>query len=318
VTRKRTLALLCCVGLGALALISAGQAPAAYPGANGKLVFTSVQDNQTRHIFVTARGGAQDLTGAGSSAAEAQPEFSPNGKKIVFTRAAHGLPNTEIFVMSANGKHRKQLTDTPTGNSDPTWSPSGKQIAFVSARARGEVPDVYVMNADGSHVKRITHNPAAESDLAWSPTGKRIAFVSVPAGGGDRDIYSMTPSGKKVRNLTNDPTSYDLQPDWSPNGKQIVFQGAHHATGSVGADLWIMNANGSGVHELDHENNGYSDGGYPAWSPDGSTIAFGANNGSGYYHVWSVPAGGGQNSEVVTNDQSGNPLDQELDWQPRP
>jgi hypothetical protein len=84
-------------------------------------------------------------------------------------------------------------------------------------------------------------------------------------------------------------------------------------------DLWIMNVDGSAQHELFHENNKYSDGAYPAWSPDGTTIAFTANNGSGYYHVWSVPASGGQNTELVTNKvPGGNPVDQEVDWAPAP
>ena len=307
--------MLSCAGLGALALAGAGQAPAAYPGQNGKLLFTSTQDGGARHIFVTTAGGIQDLTGATSTATEIQPEFSPNGRQIVFTRGAQGLPNTEIFVMSSSGKHRKALTKTPQGNGDATWSPDGKEIAFTSDR--GKFPDVYVMHADGTHVTPITHNADREGDLVWSPTGKRIAYVRTPATGGDKDIYSMSPKGTHVKDLTNDPNHFDLQPDWSPDGKQIVFSGPLQQGVSVGGDLWIMNADGSGVHALYHENNHYSDGAYPAWSPDGTTIAFAANNGSGYYHVWSVPAGGGQNTEVVAN-KVGNPLDNEVDWQPRP
>ncbi len=84
-------------------------------------------------------------------------------------------------------------------------------------------------------------------------------------------------------------------------------------------DLWIMNADGGGRHALVHENNKYSDGAYPAWSPDGTTIAFTANNGSGYYHVWSIPVSGGQNTELITNRVlGGNPVDQQVDWQPTP
>jgi hypothetical protein len=84
-------------------------------------------------------------------------------------------------------------------------------------------------------------------------------------------------------------------------------------------DLWIMNTDGSGQQELHHENNKYSDGAYPAWSPDGTSIAFTANNGSGYYHIWSVAASGGQNSELITNKvPGGNPADQEVDWAPAP
>jgi Tol biopolymer transport system component len=300
----------------ATTLALAGAASAAYPGANGEVAFTSTQDGGARHIYVQTASGITDLTGASSAAIETQPKFSPDGRELAFTRAGQGLPNTEIFVMSAGGALRTQLTNTPQGNSDPTWSPDGTQLAFVSERT-GQVPQIFVMRADGTGVRQITNDPSGKSELAWSPKGDRIAFVRVPVGGGDRDIYSIKTDGSGLTDLTNDPNNYDVDPAWSPDGTRIAFTGAHHAKGSVGADLWIMNADGSGVQSLEHENNGYSDGAFPAWSPDGSTIAFAANNGSGYYHLWSVPVGGGENAELVTNRvPGGNPLDQEVDWQP--
>lgn len=292
----------------------AAPAAASYPGRNGALAFTSTQDG-ARHIFET---GLSDLTGASPNVYETQPRFSPDGREIVFTRQAPGLPNSEIFVMAANGTGRTELTSTPQGNGYPTWSPDGTRIAFVSYRDR-EMPNIFVMRSDGTGVVQITHDATGKSELAWSPRGDRIVFVHTPAGGGDREIYSIRPDGTGLTDLTNDPLSDEVDPAFSPDGSQIVYSGPHHAHGSVGGDLWIMDANGSGAHELDHETNGYSDGAFPAWSPDGGTIAFAANNGSGFYHVWSVPAGGGENSPLVSNRiAGGNPLDQELDWQPLP
>lgn len=298
---------------GAIALLASGSAPAAYPGVNGRLLFTSTQHG-ARHIFVTTRAGIEDLTGARSPLSETQPEYSPSGRKIAFTRWGTRFPNGQVFVMRADGTHRQELTDTPTGNADATWSPNGRRIAFVSDRRRE--PDIYVMKADGSHVRRITHNRAAETALAWSPTGRAIAFVREPAGGGDRDIYSMRPDGSHLTNLTNDPLDFELNPDYSPNGREIVYDGPIHPSGSVGGDLWIMTSRGQNTRPLDHETNGYSDGGYAAWSPNGKRIAFAANDGSGYEHVWSVPASGGENTAAVTNNETGNPQDAEIDWQP--
>lgn len=309
-------ATLLAAAVGTLALIGAAPAPAAYPGGNGKLLFTSTMDGGVRHIFIKSTTGLKDLTGVNSSAAETQPQFSPNGQRIVFTRLTNGLPNDEIFVMNANGTGRTALTHTSTGNTNATWSPDGKRIAFVSQRAR-VAGDIYVMNANGTNVHRVTNDNWSESDLNWSPTG-RIAFTRVPPGGGDRDIWSITPSGTGLMNLTNDSSHDEDQPNYSPDGKKIVYAGPGHPTGSVGGDLWIMSANGAYSHPLQHESNGYSDGNYPAWSPNGQMIAFVANNGTGHPGVWKVPATGGQNVEVVDNNAHGNSLDQEVDWQPIP
>jgi Tol biopolymer transport system component len=297
-------------------LLAPCAASAAYPGANGEIAFTSTQDGGARHIFVATAAGLRDLTGASSSAFETQPKFSPDGREIAFTRQGPGLPNTEIFVMGTDGAGRTEITRTPQGNSDPTWSPDGTHIAFVSER-ENEVPQIFIMRSDGTDVRQITHDRAGKSQLAWSPSGDRIAFTRAPAGEDDQEIDSIRTDGSGLTDLTNDPTSPDLEPAWSPDGTRLVYSGPAHKNESVGMDLWIMNADGSDQHELFHENNGYSDGAYPAWSPDGTTIAFAANNGSGYYHLWSTSASGGQNSELVANaSPAGNPNDEEVDWQP--
>ena len=312
---RRALSAALLLSAAALALPSA--VAAAYPGSNGEIAFTSTQDGGARHIFAAA-AGLVDLTGASTSAADTQPKFSPDGRELLFTSLAPGLPNAEIFVMGDNGTQRTQLTRTPTGNGDATWSPDGTEIAFVSERDN-EVPNIFIMRSDGTEVRQITHDTAGKSELAWSPTGDRIAFVRVPAGGGDREIYSVKPNGSGLTDLSNDPTNFDLDPAWSPDGTRLAYSGPLQPGESVGMDLWIMNADGSGQHALMHENNKYSDGAYPAWSPDGTTIAFTANNGTGYYHVWSIPVAGGQNAELITNKlPGGNPVDQQVDWQPAP
>jgi Tol biopolymer transport system component len=147
---RRALTIATLLSAGALAL--PGAAAAAYPGANGELAFTSTQDGGARHIFVDSAADIVDLTGASSSASELQPKFSPDGREILFTRyAPPGLSNSQVFVMSANGTQRTQLTNTPTGNSDATWSPDGTEIAFVSARD-SEGPNIFTMRSDGTGV----------------------------------------------------------------------------------------------------------------------------------------------------------------------
>src|SRR4051794_4903458 len=86
--------------LAAAALLVLGgpaPAPAAYPGANGLVAFTSTQSG-ARHIFVSGPGGLRDLTAPAAPATETQPKFSPDGRSIAFVRATSGA---QIFVMAA-------------------------------------------------------------------------------------------------------------------------------------------------------------------------------------------------------------------------
>ncbi|MGH2858290.1 MAG: TolB family protein, partial [Solirubrobacteraceae bacterium] len=316
--KQRSIQVLLAFALAALMLVDAGSAAAAYPGADGEVALTSTQDGP-RQIFVAGSTGIRNLTGVGSAAQETQPKFSPDGREILFTRSAPGLAGSQLFVMSATGKDRVQLTHMPTGASDPTWSPDGTSVAFVSARGGG-TPNIFTMRTDGTDLRQVTHDTAGKSELAWSPRGDEIAFVREPAGGGDRDIYSIKPNGTGMKDLTNDPANFDLQPAYSPDGDSIVYSGAGHPNGeSVAMDLWIISADGGSSQPVEHQGSGYSDGAYPAWSPDGTTIAFAANDGTGYYHVWSVPATGGLNTPLVANSlPDGNPVDEEVDWQPLP
>lgn len=94
----------------------------------------------------------------------------------------------------------------------------------------------------------------------------RIAFVEGP------DIFTMHPDGSDVRQLTAS-TGGDLAtwPNWSPDGKQIIFVLAPPGDVVIG-QLWLMNADGSNQHLL------LNDPGFdleaPSFSPDGSQIVF--------------------------------------------
>lgn len=70
------------------------------------------------------------------------PTISPDGKKILFTRAAGG--RSQLFVMHLDGGDPIQLTDLKYGASSPTWSPDGKRIVFSA----GFSLDAYIANSE--------------------------------------------------------------------------------------------------------------------------------------------------------------------------
>jgi TolB protein len=133
---------------------------------------------------------------------------------------------------------------------------------------RGEIA---VINLNRSGFRRLTHNETSEASPAWSPLKRRIVFAR------DFRIWLMDANGHHQRKLTD--TLYAGDPDWSPNGRQIVFSGSL-ATGNSG--LWTLNV-ATGRKTRVFSDKASAD--VPAWSPDGTRIAFGSNR-SGSEQIW--------------------------------
>lgn len=240
--------------------------------------------------------------------ADGDPAWSPDGSRIAFATTRPPDPATpggpfapvqsDIWVMNADGTGLVNLTKDPYTDSRPAWSPDGSRIVFVSTRPPDPAapggpfapvqPDIWVMNADGTGLVNLTNDPYQEGDPAWSPDGARIAFASTrppdpntPPGlpvAAQPDIWVMNADGTGLVNLTND-LYRDSHPTWSPDGSRIAFASTRPpdpaAPGGpfapVQPDIWVMNAGGTGLVNLTQDAFSDED---PAWSPDGSRIAF--------------------------------------------
>ena len=131
-----------------------------------------------------------------------------------------------------------------------------------------------VVNLNGRGFKRLTHNFVSEESVAWSPAKRRIAFRR------DGRVWVMDANGRHQRRLPG-PT-FVTAPDWSPNGRLIVFGGGDPRTGFSG--LWTVNVQTGRLTRLLWGKTSY-DG--PAWSPDGSRIAFGSTR-DGTEQIWTL------------------------------
>lgn len=116
---------------------------------------------------------------------------------------------------------------------------------------------------------RLTSNPGDETP-AFSANGRFVAFAgnSEPiATAVGRHIYVVKVDGSGLRQLTTG-TSFDANPSFSPNGKQVVFD--RHA-GSGKTHVFAINIDGTGLRQL---TNGSFNDSEPVYMPSGKRIVF--------------------------------------------
>jgi len=174
--------------------------------------------------------------------------------EIAFASERDG--NLGIYVMDADGKNIRRLTDDSSADLGPAWSPDGRRIAFCSWRdGNGEM---YVMDADGKNVRNLTKHPMSDWEPAWSPDGQSIAFVS---NRDEKKIYVMDADGKNVHRLAEEWLGRHFSPAWSPDGRKIVFVSKRD---NDDWEIYVIDANGSNLRRLTNSSGLDSS---PAWNP---------------------------------------------------
>ena len=191
----------------------------------------------------------------------------------------------------------RRLTELPGPEMQPDISPDGRQILFTSAAAGNR--DVYLLRVGGARADQPdAKSTAADEQGAFSPDGERIAFRSERDGGG---LFIMGATGESVRRLTTTatipPGLLTASPSRTPPRESSTLMRA-----TPGRQLWIVDVvSGKSRKVLE------GDAVQPAWSPDGSRIAYWANTG-GQRDIWTVDANGGT-PVAVTQDAA-------TDWSP--
>jgi len=214
------------------------------------------------------------------------PQVSPCGARVAYveTRIEDKKYRSAIWMVPAAGGDPDRFTNGPKADKSPRWSPDGSKLAFVSDR--DGTSQIWLMDTDGGEASRLTGLKSNVGDINWSPDGKRIAFISKWAPADDEKPDPEKEKEKSdCRVITRLHHKADGKGFWDGKYSHI------YTVDVAGGETKRITCG-----EFDHTN--------PAWSPEGSLIAFVANRTADADYtnvkdVWVVPSEGGEPRRVT-------------------
>ncbi len=190
------------------------------------------------------------------------------------------------------------FTSFPGSENQAAFSPDENQIAFVWDGEKGDNQDIYVKLIGAGQPLRLTMNAAADTHPAWSPDGRYLAFFRqsadssgfylIPAlGGSERKVADVFP----YRTLTPGNSQY-----YSPDGKFLVI--ANKNSQDEPFSLFLLSLETGEKQKLTSPPMGTVGDSYPAFSPDGKTLAFMRSSSSATTDLFLLPLTGGEPQQL--------------------
>jgi dipeptidyl aminopeptidase/acylaminoacyl peptidase/CubicO group peptidase (beta-lactamase class C family) len=215
---------------------------------------------------VTRRYRIEDLA---ELAVPEQPALSPDGSQILYvlrTVDAEADKNLRaLWTVGTRDGEARRLT-RGTADSSPVWSPDGTSVAFL--RAQDGPAQLWLLPAGGGEPEQLTHLPLGAGDAVWSPDGTRIAFAApvdlgAPVSGGDA-VSGATEDAAAQQKRAGAPIVVDRL-DYQADGAGLLRKVRKHL------HVLVLSS-----RECRQVTDGDWHAGHPAWSPDGTRLAFGA------------------------------------------
>jgi Tol biopolymer transport system component/DNA-binding winged helix-turn-helix (wHTH) protein len=236
---------------------------------NSSILELELKTGRVRRVTTPPAGWEGDLT----------PAYSPDGKRIGFTRASETAVRDLYWITVADGRLH-QLTHDHMSIDSLAWAADGKSILFSSDR--GGKFALWSIGLEAKEPERLPVGTEDAVEPSVDPRKKQLAYVQGSA------IWSI----RRVRRGPASPepilssTQQDSAPSLSPNGKRFAFQ----CRRSGSQQIWVSTIDGKAVRQLTFMSGALS--GSPSWSNDGNSILFDSRP-DGHSHIFVIAAAGG-------------------------
>lgn len=276
-----------------------------------------------RYIETIARRGYRLLevaatgSGVGVSSTEAPAVAEPTKKRVSWPRALAlllvlvGLVGLAFYQRGANADRVVRptrvvpITSFAGPELDPAVSPDGRQIAFAAQAEGADHFDLHIYDLHSGETRRLTFEDDDARHPAWSFDGQTLAYIregdgcevfTIPAEGGvPTDVHACGHDGV-----------HDLA--WTPDGHHLLM--TRWAGTGEPAGLAVLDLDSGEFVALTHPEGDDTLDSMPAFSPDGSWLAFARMRTSGAEDIWVMSFPDGE-PRRLTHDGS---CQTGLDW----